>query len=262
VGAAVKLADVSMADRILGPLRLVTGFTLFIGYSAFFFVICMVLLPSRVLRIKAINYYGKLSGSTAMWLSGCPLTIEGRHELDGNRPALYISNHTSIVDLFLGMWLSPVGTVGVAKKEVVWYPLMGQMYLLSGHLRIDRGNSAKAVESLKDMAQTVKKHGLSIWMWPEGTRSRDGRLLPFKKGIVHMALQTRLPIVPVAVIGAQGAWVKNSLIVQRVPITVRCLPAIDTTDWTADRVDEYVELLHRAFADTLPPEQKPLAQAA
>jgi lysophosphatidate acyltransferase len=252
----------SLYDRVFGPLRLIVGFVLFALYTAAWASVLVVLLPWRILRIKAINHYGTVAGGTAMWLSGCPLTFEGREHLDAARPALYISNHTSILDLFLGMWISPVGTVGVAKKQVVYYPLLGQLYLLSGHLRIDRGNSEKAIASLRHMGEVVRKHHLSIWMWPEGTRSRDGRLLPFKKGIVHLALQTGLPIVPVIVTGAHHAWRKGSLAVQRVPIRITALPAIDTTGWEAAKVDDYTAQLHQVFENALPPEQRPLSQAA
>ena len=154
------------------------------------------------------------------------------------------------------------GTVGVAKKQVVWYPLIGVLYLLSGHLRIDRSNSAQAREGLREMGDIVRKNRLSIWMWPEGTRSRDGRLLPFKKGIIHLALQTGLPIVPVVVTGAHLAWTKNSFAVRRVPIGVHVFPAIDTSSWTVDKVDAYAEQLHQVFADALPPEQRPVTTQA
>ena len=245
-------------DRVLGPLRLLVGFTLMGVYVAVWFVLMIPLLPWRIVRIKACNYFGKVAGSTMMWLSGCPITIVGKEHLDPQRPALYISNHTSIVDLFLGMWISPVGTVGVAKKQVVYYPLLGQLYVLSGHLRIDRGNTQSAVASLVRLGEIVRRHRLSIWMWPEGTRSRDGRLLPFKKGIVHMALQTGLPVVPVVVEGAHQAWEKNTLVVKRVPITVKALPAVDTSGWELSRIEEHVAELHRIFAEALPPDQRPL----
>ncbi len=259
--AAGAIPDLTPAERILGPMRLVVGFVMWMWLTAIWAALLIVLLPSRVLRIKAINHFGHVAGGTSMWLSGCPITIDGREHLDVNRPALYISNHTSIVDLFLGMWISPVGTVGVAKKQVVWYPLIGQLYLLSGHLRIDRSNRAEAQEGLRAMGDIVRKHRLSIWMWPEGTRSRDGRLLPFKKGIIHLALQTRLPIVPVVVTGAHLAWTKGGLAVRRVPIGIRALPAIETNGWTADKVDAYAVQLHDVFAANLPPEQRPVVVA-
>lgn len=245
-------------DRVLAPLRLVVGFFLFGLYVVLWSIVLVFLLPWRPLRIKMINHFGTVAGSTMMWLSGCKMTFEGREHFDASRPALYVSNHTSVVDLFIGMWISPVGTVGIAKKEVVYYPLLGQLYLLSGHLRIDRGNNAKAVESLRELGALVRKHHLSIWMWPEGTRSRTGRLLKLKKGVVHLALQTGLPIVPVVVSGAQRAWISNSISIAPVPIRVQALPAIDTSHWSEATLEQHLADLHAVFQAALPDDQKTL----
>jgi 1-acyl-sn-glycerol-3-phosphate acyltransferase len=249
-------------SRLIGLVRLIIGTTLMGVFVALWSVLLIALAPWRVGRIKACNYFGKTVGRALMFLSGCPLSIAGRQELDPARPAIYVSNHTSILDLFLGMWIAPVGTVGVAKKQVVYYPLFGQLYLLSGHLRIDRSNPVKAVASLVHLAEMVRKYRLSIWMWPEGTRSRDGRLLPFKKGIVHLALQTGLPIVPVVVRGAHLAWEKNTLAVNRVPIDIQVLPPVDTSSWSLSHIEEHLTELHSVFLQALPPEQRPVEAAA
>jgi lysophosphatidate acyltransferase len=239
--------------------RLVIGFVIIGTNATITLLVCALLLPFRVARIKACNYFGKVTGPAIMKLSGCPLTIDGWEHLDRERPAIYVSNHTSIVDVFLAIWLSPIGTVGVAKREVVWYPFFGQLYLLSGHLRIDRGQSAAAKESLAKLGKYVRDHRLSIYIWPEGTRSASGHLLPFKKGIFHLAKQTGLPVVPVVVEGAHEAWVKGSLQIAPVTIRVTVLPAIDTSSWQEATADAHVEDVWRRFRDTLPERQRPAA---
>jgi 1-acyl-sn-glycerol-3-phosphate acyltransferase len=221
-------------------------------------VFMLLLLPSRLARVRVGNYFGKTICRLMVALSGCPLTIRGQEHLDRHRPAIYVSNHTSIMDIFIAAWLSPVGTVGVAKKEVVYYPFFGQLYLLSGHLRIDRGNSAAARASLARLGETVRARRLSIFLWPEGTRSRDGHLQPFRKGLVHLAVQTGLPVVPFVVKGAQKAWVKHSLLLARVPIEVEVLPAIDTSNWDAEHADEEIEQVQAAFRAVLPLDQQPI----
>jgi len=65
---------------------------------------------------------------------------------------IFICNHASPLDIFLVMWLAPTGTVGIAKKEIIWYPLFGQLYVLANHLRIDRSNPAAAIRSMKEVA--------------------------------------------------------------------------------------------------------------
>lgn len=223
-------------------------------------VVLTVLAPFRNARIRACNYWGKVFGPMLMWLTGCRRTYEGLEHLDGSRPAIYISNHTSIYDIFLAIFLSPVGTVGVAKKEVVWYPIFGVMYLLSGHLRLDRKNHARAISSMKSLAELVERNTLSIYLWPEGTRARDGRLLPFKKGLVHLAIATGLPIVPIVISGAHRGWEKGRLVLGRNPIHVRVLPPISTAHWTTEDIPDHLDEVWQQYVEALPNEQKPLSE--
>lgn len=245
--------------QIATLIRLIIG-SVFMATAVCITCIVLVLLaPWRGLRIRACNVFGKVTGPFMMWLSGCPLTWEGTEQLQADRPVIYASNHTSIVDIFLAIWLSPMGTVGVAKKQVIYYPFFGVLYLLSGHLRLDRGDHGKALASFQELSSLVKQHKLSIYLWPEGTRSRSGRLLPIKKGIVHLAISTGLPIVPVVVAGAHEAWVKNSLTLSPVPIKVTILPPIDTSTWTVDNAEAQLDELQRAFQSALPDSQQPTA---
>ena len=225
-------------------------------------VILLVLFPSKNLRIRSCNYWGWITGRFIVWVSGSTVTVYGGETMRSDRPVIYVSNHTSALDIFIGIWLAPVGTVGVAKKEVVYYPFFGQLYWLSGHLRIDRGDTGKAVAAMKAMVKIVRAHHLSIWMWPEGTRSRDGRLQPMKKGIYHLAVATGLPVVPVVVQGAHHVWEKGSMRVSPCDVHVSILPAIDTRGWKDRPIDEVLAELHASFANALPADQQPLARAA
>ncbi|XP_075481310.1 1-acyl-sn-glycerol-3-phosphate acyltransferase-like [Primulina tabacum] len=110
------------------------------------------------------------------WILGNPIKIEGAEY--SSEMAIYISNHASPIDIFLVMWLTPTGTIGIAKKEIISYPLIGQLYVLANHLRIDRSNPTAAIESMKEVANAIVKNDLSLIIFPEGTRSKNGRLLP------------------------------------------------------------------------------------
>ena len=205
-------------------LRLAVGLVFMAVSVVIFATICVVLLPSRYLRIRATNVFGHIVGRTCVWLAGATVTPGAVEAVRANFPCIYISNHTSMLDIFLGIWLSASGTVGIAKKQVVWYPFFGQLYAVSGHVLIDRDNRGNAVAALEKAAAILKKHHAGVWIWPEGTRSRDGRLLPFKKGFAHLALATRLPIVPVVVTGAHRSIKKNTLLINPTTIGVRVLP--------------------------------------
>ncbi|EPS68411.1 hypothetical protein M569_06354, partial [Genlisea aurea] len=219
-------------------------------------MIMVILLPWPYLRIKQGNIYGHVSGRLLMGILGNPIKIEGGQYR--NEPAIYVCNHASVLDVILTMWLTPTGTVGIAKKEVIFYPLFGQLFLLANHLRIDRSNPKAAIESMKQAGDAVVKNNLSLIMFPEGTRSKTGRLLPFKKGFVHLAVQTRRRVVPIVIAGTHRAWRKGSMRVRPVSITVRFLPPIGTDDWTLDRVDEHVKMVRDVFVHELPASQRPL----
>lgn len=240
-----------------GYLRLAAGFV-FLGTVMLLTTVALIpLLPWRVTRIRLTNHVGTIAGSGIMWLSGCPLEIVGHQKARPDFPVIYAANHTSIYDAFTSIWLSPLGTVGVAKKEVIYYPFYGLAWLLSGHLRIDRAKTERGKASMRRLGAFVKRHGLHIYMYPEGTRSPDGRLLPFKKGLIHLALQTGLPIMPVVTSGAHRAWDKGTLQLRRTPIRIEFLDPIRTEDWSTDRIDEHLDLVHQTIADALPPDQQP-----
>jgi 1-acyl-sn-glycerol-3-phosphate acyltransferase len=248
--------------RILAYTKLLTGLIL-VGVGAVLqTVILLVLLPSRVARIRSCIVFERLIGYSCTWLAGVRLTLSGAEHLDSCRPAIYVLNHTSIIDLFITLRIIPYGSVGVVKQEVVRYPFFGQMYLLTGHLRVDRGRHAAAVAKMQALGELVRRAKLSIFISPEGTRSRDGRLRPFKKGVVHLALQTGLPVVPVVVQGAYKIWKKSGLALRGGPVRVDVLPPVDTSGWSAEQTDEAIEQIHALFRRQLPAEQQPAEHTA
>lgn len=246
---------------LTSALRMLLGTVLMAVSTVIFAVVCIVLLPSRILRIKVCNFFGHVIGRATIFIAGATPVGDGRAAMERVFPAIYVSNHTSPLDIFLGIWLSPFGTCGVAKKEVVWYPFFGQLYWVSGHLRLDRANRERAVEALKGTAEIMKTHGLGVWIWPEGTRARDGRLLPFKKGFAHLALATRLPVVPVVVTGAHKGWEKGSMLMRPCTVQVKVMPPISTKDWTLADIDAHVAEVREVFQRELPEDQRSLEVA-
>lgn len=242
--------------NIISWIRIVICFVSMMVTTFIWALIMLVLIPWPYERIRQGNIYGHVTGRMLMWILGNPIKIEGSEY--SNKRAIYISNHASPIDIFLIMWLTPTGTVGIAKKEIIWYPLFGQLYVLANHLRIDRSNPIVAIESLKEAARAVVKKKLSLIIFPEGTRSKNGRLLPFKKGFVHLAIQSRLPIVPMVLTGTHRAWRKGSLHVRPAPLAVKYLPPISTENWTVDKIDDYVKMVYNLYAEHLPENQRPL----
>ncbi len=244
--------------KLEGIVRMVLGVAWVLGTSSVLVLVLLVLLPFRGARIRVCNVYGKIVSPPILWIARANLTWHDRERIELHKPALYISNHTSMTDIFLGMMLLPIGGVGIAKKEVAKIPFYGWAYRLSGHLLIDRSNRETAIAGMKETAEIVKHHGMSIWVWPEGTRSRDGRMLPFKKGFAHLAIATGLPIVPVVVTNAHKNWAKHTMTAfRRTAIDVKVLEPIDTGGWTEDNLHEQIRRVEDLMAAALPPEQRP-----
>jgi len=244
--------------KLVAAIRFTIGFAVVALATVLQTLVLLVLLPSRIARIRSCFVFERIVGYSCCWLAGGHLTISGGEHLDGRRPAIYVVNHTSLLDLFIVMRIVPGSAVGIVKKEVVRYPFFGQMYLLCGHLRLDRGRHAAAVASMQAVGELVCTHKLSIVMSPEGTRARDGRLLPFKKGLVHLALQTSLPVVPIIVRGAHRAWRSDSLALRTAEVFVDVLPEVSTLHWSAENTDAALEEIHAIYRRELPPDQLPL----
>lgn len=238
--------------------RFLVGFALVAVASTVAMLAAIVILPWRVGRIRIGNYFGKTMGPLIVRLAGVTPVVHHRERLNASMPAIYVANHTSTMDVFISIWLGPVDACGVLKKEVAKIPFFGWLVWLSGHLLIDRANHGKAVESLRQTAEFMRKHRLGAFIMPEGTRSKDGRLLPFKKGFVHLAIATGLPVVPMVYPGLHRTWKKGSFRLQSMTCDIQVLEPIDTSKWKEETAAEHAEDVRQVMARALPENQRPV----
>ena len=208
----------------------------------------MVLAPSRGQQVRRASQYAKLISHVALWLYGIKVVGLHRKDLEPHFPAIFIANHSSFLDAFLALMLHPYGVVGVAKKEIVRIPFFGQMYALSGHVQIDRQNHERAVDAMRAAGREVNDNGLGVWMFPEGTLPREAEMLPFKKGFVHLAAATGLPVVPILFHNARDLWPTRTLDVRPGIAHVEMMAPLDTTAWRAEDAREISERV-RAMMD-------------
>ncbi len=156
---------------------------------------------------------------TILRLSGVKVELENLEVIDADHPQVLVANHTSWYDVLALVACIPGRFLFVAKKELESVPVFGPAVRSCGHIFIDRGDRNRAVESLGVARELLEKESPTIIMFPEGTRSADGRLKPFKKGAFVLAIQAGVEVVPAAIFGSREVMRKGSLLIR--PGTVR-----------------------------------------
>ncbi len=141
-------------------------------------------------------------------------------------PVVYICNHQNSYDIFTVSGAVQPGTVSVGKKSLKWIPFFGQMYWLTGNILIDRKNKNKAMNTIDMTAKKIREKKLSVWLFPEGTRSYGRGLLPFKTGAFRTAVKAEVPIVPICASNTHktidlNRWNNGKMIIELLdPITI------------------------------------------
>ncbi|MDW6018807.1 1-acylglycerol-3-phosphate O-acyltransferase [Vibrio plantisponsor] len=135
--------------------------------------------------------------------------------------AIYIANHQNNWDLFTVSSAVTPKVVTVGKKSLAWMPLFGQLYWLTGNILIDRANKTKAKGTINQVVDSIKSSDVSVWMFPEGTRSRGRGLLPFKTGAFHAAMGAEVPVIPIVCSSTRhlklNRWNNGHVIVEMLP---------------------------------------------
>jgi len=167
-------------------------------------------------------------GRFLLWASGVKVTFEGLENLRTDGAQIVVANHQSWFDVFTLAALLPVRYRFAAKKELGGVPVFGRAWKACGHVSLDRGNREAAIEALDLAWREVHEEELTLVLFPEGTRSQDGRLMPFKKGAFVMAVQGQVPLVPMALLGTRDIMVKGGIRVRSGEILVRIGTPIPT----------------------------------
>jgi 1-acyl-sn-glycerol-3-phosphate acyltransferase len=249
-----------MPSRLFSLVRTIISWTYLGVAAAVFALVMLALLPSRRLRLCAFNVFGRLTGPVMVFFAGASLPRGIRRRVRAAHPAILVSNHTSYLDNFLATCVAPIGTVGIAQSGTAWVPFFGNLYAISGNVLVNRRDRRAAATALRTLIDLVQRFRFSAMIWPEGGRSADGRLQPFKRGFVHLAIATRLPILPIVVSNSHRCWPKGSFFTRFARVDIQVLDPIPTGSWNAQSLDAHVTEVWSKFASALPPDQRPNAE--
>ena len=173
-------------------------------------------------------------------LTGVRVKVSGLENLDPNQTYIFTPNHQSLIEVPLFVAYLGRNPAYLGKKEIFKYPVFGYGIRLIGVIPVDRSNSPAAVESAKLATENLRR-GKSYVVYPEGTRSRDGRMLPFKKGAFMMALDAGVPVVPVTVSGATKIMPKAQVKVFPSTVRITVHKPISTSGYSKENVAELME---------------------
>ena len=240
----------SQQTPLFQPLRAATMLllapvlTLLVSFLALVGLIVFRVSPSAVQALP--RWWGRV----IVRGSGVKVTLEGLENLEKGLPYIFAANHASQFDIFVLQGFLSYDFRWLAKKELFNIPVFGTAMRMAGNIPVDREHGRKALQSLNEAAQRIAK-GTAVIIFPEGTRSEDGVLKPFKSGGMVLAIKSGVPIVPMAISGSYAVLPKGALLAKQGHIRIRIGEPVDTRTYTLKQKAELATLLHDRVAAML-----------
>jgi len=215
-----------------------------------------LILLTLITRSATLMYWVGVKGVVFITrVAGLRVLVEGRENIPAT-VCMFAANHTSNADAAAIVGAIPRRLAIFGRKSLFDIPIVGLAFRLAKFVPVDRGNRDAALASVKQAVEYMKT-GSSFLVYPEGTRSPDGRLARFKKGSFVMAIEAGVPVVPVVCVGAHRIMPKKSLVIHPGTVTVRFGKPIDASAYTIEQRDDLARAVHDAIAVELPADQKP-----
>jgi 1-acyl-sn-glycerol-3-phosphate acyltransferase len=241
-----------LAHGMFASLKLLFVY-LVLGVPAGIFGIPYSLVVGNVRRLYRVAMWIANAGVRA---AGVRIEAKGFENIPQGRPCIFMCNHVSNLDPPVVLPILPGQTSVFLKKELMSIPILGYAMRMGKFIPVERGGKRDAAQASVAAASDALRSGLNILVFPEGTRSKDGRLSTFKKGPFFLAMETMAPVVPVAISGTERMMRKGSAAILPGVARVQMLPAIEPGEF-ANR-EELLRAVRTRIAEALPEEMKPL----
>jgi 1-acyl-sn-glycerol-3-phosphate acyltransferase len=195
---------------------------------------------------RVARFWGKIQ----VWTTGTKVTVLGLEHIDPRKSYILVSNHQSFFDIFSLLGYLPIQFRWIAKAELFRIPILGWAMARTGYIRIERDSPKKAYRSMLQAAEKVRQ-GTSVLIFPEGTRSPDGNLQAFKKGVFIIALKSQAPILPITIRGTSSIMRKNDWRTYPGNVQIIISPSIDTAGFTTEKEAELSEQVRNTLLHNL-----------
>ena len=199
----------------------------------------------------------------AMWITnagvraaGIRIEVTGMENVPAGRPCIFMCNHVSNLDPPVVLPVMPGRSSVLLKKELMSIPILGRAMRMAQFIPVERGGKRDAAQASVVAAGEALRAGLNILVFPEGTRSRDGRLQAFKKGPFYLAMETGAPVVPVVISGTEKMMRKGSAAIVPGVARVQVLPVIESSAF--ETREDLLRAVRAEISEALPEEMRPL----
>jgi 1-acyl-sn-glycerol-3-phosphate acyltransferase len=198
---------------------------------------------------NAVHIIARIWAKGILVVSRIRVTVSGSENIDPTRYYIYMSNHQSNFDIPVLLAHIPGQFRWLAKAELFRIPIFGRAMRGAGYISIDRFNRPSAFESISAAAEKVKA-GVSVMIFPEGTRSKDGRIRSFKKGGFILAVDAGVPIVPIIIRGTRTIMAKGNLRIRSGDVSLEIKEPIATVGCTRDTKDDLIERVRTVICES------------
>ncbi len=231
---------------MIPALLLLTTLVVLIPLTGLIFIPWTLITGNVLPLYRATNWLVR----TAYWISGIRIVVEGRERVPAGKACIFMANHVSNLDPQALIPEIPGRTSAFLKRSLMKIPIVSYGFLLGEFIPVDRQGSAVSAQQSVAAAQRLLDKGIHITTFVEGTRSRDGRLLPFKKGPFYLAMQTGAPCIPVSIYGTETMMAKGSLRLKPGTAHIVFHAPINPADYATR--EELLDAVRAAIASGLP----------
>ena len=209
---------------------------------------CCVVFAYMTREENSIHRVARIWAKILLKLTNTRIEIVGTENILMGKPQIFMANHQSDFDILIVLGHLPGQFRWIVKKELFYIPLFGKAMRNAGYIEIDRQHHEKAMLSL-DIAARKIREGKCVMSFPEGTRSKDGKINPFKQGMFYLAIKSGVPIVPISIIGAREIMPRRSLQINPGKIVMVIDRPIDVNDYSIENRQELIDRVRNVIID-------------